>query len=411
MSKLEKSDATNAGSNVGAAPRRNGPRIEGFESKLAQAREKRALVLAARQANAQEDAQPDASDVWNPLNAKANAQDVAPESSWFRQAHAGLAGKAMLVFVGALGLGVGLSFGISAMNEPRDASAAALTANAPAPEVEPPDPAASTAASEVEQLATAAMIAVLEADQPVSEAAAVAPEVEPSDPAAATVAPEVDQPVAVALTVAPDDVLTDVPENALTVDPEKVAFLNKPAEQAPIAISTEMYTALQSPAAVAMGAPVLPDITNVAYLSSAFGVPALPERDEVRAALLSEDAEAAPIPVRARVYLLVPTGIPERRLNAYIAELEVSGFEVARVGRESYRVSTTHLRYYINEVASDAAMVAGELGIEARDFTSIGSSSERIEIYVQGNPLNVETEEQRPDTRVSGRFDRFGQER
>ncbi len=319
-----------------------------LETKLANAREKRARILAARQAEAKRKGKSKKS---QGLSKTEGAEPASVRHQLSERFSFGFAGTVLLVFVGSLGFGFGVSFGASAITGARVL------------------PVASEAS-----------------------AAAAEPGLVPSVAAVSTTA------------------LADTGENTLTVDPEKAAFLIARTDNVAIAVDVESYAALQSPVTVGIEALVLPQINKVVYLSSAFAAPAVPMRDEVRAALPAENLGDAVATIGTPIYLQVPNGISQQRLNAYIAELERSGFGTARIGRVAFRVSKTHLRFYTDDVASDAATVAAGLGIEARDFTSIGSDSQRLEIYVQGRAQNEQGEGPSKEL-VSRVLQRLAQER
>ena len=85
-------------------------------------------------------------------------------------------------------------------------------------------------------------------------------------------------------------------------------------------------------------------------------------------------------------FIHAPDGIPNATLQGYVAALDDAGIDVAEIGRESFRVSATHLRYYSPETAAVAEAVARDLGVEARDFSENAQNAERIEVWVAGRP-------------------------
>lgn len=100
-----------------------------------------------------------------------------------------------------------------------------------------------------------------------------------------------------------------------------------------------------------------------------------------------------------RFYMHVPDGVSRSTLRRFVRRLDAHGVTVAQIGRESFRVSTTHLRFYSSETAAVARSVAAGLGVEARDFTNERLNRERIEIWLAGRPRARETEEEAPDPR------------
>jgi len=97
-----------------------------------------------------------------------------------------------------------------------------------------------------------------------------------------------------------------------------------------------------------------------------------------------------------RVFVHAPDGIPGNELDEYIVELEASGAQVAQIGREPFRVSKTHLRFYGEDAAENARSLARSMDIEARDFSQSASSLDRIEVWVAGPPLQVTKNEPAP---------------
>ena len=97
-----------------------------------------------------------------------------------------------------------------------------------------------------------------------------------------------------------------------------------------------------------------------------------------------------------RVFVHAPDGIPSNELDEYVAEMEASGAQVAQIGREPFRVSQTHLRFYSEDAAENARSLARSLDIDARDFSQTASSSDRIEVWVAGPPMQVTKNE--PET-------------
>lgn len=97
-----------------------------------------------------------------------------------------------------------------------------------------------------------------------------------------------------------------------------------------------------------------------------------------------------------RVFVHAPDGVPQNALDEYVAELNASGARVATIGREPFRVSKTHLRFYSEDNAQNARSLARSLDIEARNFSQSGASLDRIEVWVAGQPLQVTKNEPEP---------------
>ncbi len=108
-----------------------------------------------------------------------------------------------------------------------------------------------------------------------------------------------------------------------------------------------------------------------------------------------------------RVFVHAPDGIPSNELNEYVSELEASGIEVAKIGREPFYVSKTHLRFYSEGNAESARSVARSLDVEARDFSQSASSLDRIEVWVAGRPTDVSKSEPKPSNILQRVFRSF----
>jgi hypothetical protein len=83
-------------------------------------------------------------------------------------------------------------------------------------------------------------------------------------------------------------------------------------------------------------------------------------------------------------FMHVPSGVSSETIRGLVSRLEGNGVKIEKIGRESFRVSTTHLRYYSPETAERAKSVASELGVEARDFSQNVVADHRIEIWIAG---------------------------
>jgi hypothetical protein len=88
----------------------------------------------------------------------------------------------------------------------------------------------------------------------------------------------------------------------------------------------------------------------------------------------------------------VPNGVPRSRINELAGLLDGLSVDIAKIGREGFRVSTTHLRYYSDSTADFAQKLAADLGVEARSFSNTRVDPERVELWVRGWPRQVEPE-------------------
>ncbi len=169
--------------------------------------------------------------------------------------------------------------------------------------------------------------------------------------------------------------------------PQTAAEANMPNSLAD-AITAAVLEAGQMP-----GADVIP---------AAYAVPndATTQSDAIQPApeiaVEAEKAAYVTAPAPVMFYIHAPDGVPDQRLQGYVSQLQNAGVDVAEVGRETFRVSTTHLRYYSPETETIARDVARDLGVEARDFSQNTVNSERIEVWIAGRPKAVtESSEER----------------
>lgn len=179
------------------------------------------------------------------------------------------------------------------------------------------------------------------------------------------------------------------------ISPEPVAAVEAPAVRVVTPAQTAEVSALTT-TPVGLFAPepgqsdvvTLPEISAVQYmradtdLVTTTTLRSLPEVP----GLNGEEAMYGSIAPQLQFFIHAPDGIPNNRLQSYVAELEAAGIAIAEIGRERFRVSTTHLRYYSPETASVAEEVARDLGVEARDFSENALNAERIEVWVAGRP-------------------------
>ena len=307
-----------------------GNSVDSFESRLIEARARREKVLAERAAKSRKSGtKPTA--ISSPEVQKSKAQQagrwVAPFSafqsmivSWNTT---GLAAKAALVFVAAVGFGLGSTF------------AAGILSGSPEPLI-----AANAKANVTPQVSVMEM------------------------------------PTAVASVAAPSATLTDFSPQAVQVHDKLVA---------PVVTSEEAQPILEFSQAILTRAVVKPLDTDT--------LRDLPDRLTLEAdkiASLAKDRQPL------RVFVHAPDGIPSNELNEYVSELEASGVEVSKIGREPFYVSKTHLRFYSKDNAESAKSLARSLDIEARDFSQSASSLDRIEVWVAGRPTYVTRNEPEP---------------
>ncbi len=141
----------------------------------------------------------------------------------------------------------------------------------------------------------------------------------------------------------------------------------------------------------------LPSFSNVSYMR---GDIAQDDAVELRtipivdAPVIQATRKPPETPKPAQFFMHAPDGLSDRQLQRYISNVEGSGAEVVEVGRESFRVSTTHLRYYSPHTAEAAMEVAREMGVEARDFSENVHKNARVEVWVAGRPKSDESDKQ-----------------
>lgn len=118
----------------------------------------------------------------------------------------------------------------------------------------------------------------------------------------------------------------------------------------------------------------------------------VPETDDL---VLSGDLVSSSVSEpKPSFFVHAPESVTDQAMNAYIAQLEDLGYPISRIGRESFRVSATHLRYYSPDSAEIAQSVAASLGVKSRDFSQDSNNSSRIEVWLAGTSLEaLKTEE------------------
>ncbi|WP_300033824.1 hypothetical protein [uncultured Roseobacter sp.] len=193
-----------------------------------------------------------------------------------------------------------------------------------------------------------------------------------------------------------DDPLSPAPvadaAPALTESPDSIQPAQTETPEGPAAdvIPVLMY-GLPAPEPVLPVTGPMPQISDIVYTS----VDLAPDDAQQLRSLAAPDAATDQVwtPVAPPAFFIhAPDGLPQGRLRGYVAELEANGIEVAGIGREAFRVSTTHLRYYSAETADAAMALAEELGVPARDFSQNVQVPGRVEIWLAGRPKLVEPE-------------------
>lgn len=202
--------------------------------------------------------------------------------------------------------------------------------------------------------------------------------------------------------------------NASTADAMEVDIvepeLANGSQSAPVMLAAVMDTAtpvdalaaqyvpdLRTPQTTYDAAPdvVLPKITQIAYVPADEGEPAtvahalplvVPSKPDDADLALAVGQEK-PSTQSVSYYLHAPESVSEQELQEYVAVLDTSGYPVAKIGRERFRVSATHLRFYSAKNAELAQSIASNLGVEAKDFSQESGNSGRIEIWLAGTSL------------------------
>lgn len=205
-----------------------------------------------------------------------------------------------------------------------------------------------------------------------------------------------------------------VPATAAAVPQDAAAITAQPLQAAPdvaavsVAWAAPVWT--DQPSGSTQFSANLPEITAVQYVSATTSALDQSWADSLPSAPALPDTltDAGTLTgLTPRFFVHVPNGVPEGKLQAYIAQVESEGLEVGSIGRESFRVSTTHLRYYSPAVADAAHSAAAALGVEARDFSQSGLQTGRIEIWIAGRPkarANTRTTPDNPIARFFGRL-------
>ncbi|WP_298844813.1 hypothetical protein [uncultured Roseobacter sp.] len=355
-----------------------------WESRLSKARARRAEVLSARTMakTAQTVAKtraPEAAPTVPEAADGAEPGDAAAETN----TELGLrltgkdAARALFVFAGSLGfalgavLGIGILIGVGSTAGSQQSGIAQIQTT-PVPSAEVPANTLQAIATGPEPVPTTRDTASLPTGETVS--ATPAPEAPALQVSVSSL------PAVPALTGAP------LPDDAvLLVDSQKLQPA-RPSDDLPVDVTPVLLTGLVPPEPLKARDTPLPEITQITYMS----VDLTPADAAVMRSLAVPAAVPdtfSPLQPTVPAYFVhAPDGVSTSRLQGYIAQIEASGVAVAGIGRETFRVSSTHLRYYSPEMQEAAASLADDLGVPARDFTGNAIVPGRIEIWVAGRP-------------------------
>lgn len=231
------------------------------------------------------------------------------------------------------------------------------------------------------------------APDPAVEAVALA------DPATGAIAPGVAQPAPDQQPERPSATAPDAPPGslpaleavALPVPPTGPLAADLPdPPAAPVAAA-----ALTDPAA-GTGVPVAPagpqpaprpGTTPVAEAAPVDPVALLDPAAAAEAAAAAAPVEpVVPDPAAFRLRVSAPTSASASEVEAVGTALASAGFPGVATQRVGFTVSRTHLRYYNPEDAAAAQAIAGRLGVEARDFTGYRPkpAAGTIEVWIAG---------------------------
>ena len=186
---------------------------------------------------------------------------------------------------------------------------------------------------------------------------------------------------AVALPAAPAGALVaDLP--AAPVAPAEAAALTDPAVEMGDPAGPQPAPRPGTPLA-AGAAPVDPSVAAAPPDPAAASDPMAPA-DAVAAAAPVAPVVADPAAFRLRVS--APATASAAEVEAVGTVLAGAGFPGVATQRVGFTVSRTHLRYYNPEDAAAAQAIAGRLGVEARDFTGYRPkpAAGTIEVWIAG---------------------------
>ncbi len=414
MAKNKTSDPSETVSKSGGSVQENLPERNDWDRKLSEARAKRAEVLSARaQAQSSQDinveekipgtkvkARPKKSRApkragTGPVTQEGPVLETpTAEISEAARVKFSLSGanalKALFVFCGAVGFGIGTVIGFAILMG---------MGASPSPQNQ-----LVFDAAEIEDSGDMPV----QAELPVQSETLLDAEAPAPETAETTVSLEADEPVAVPVEIFSDDEtkfdLLISPEDLNMAQSEAEAVVPQPEEPAVEVLSSEIVPALPDMLDKDFGfftepdgEANLPNISNVRYMRDD-----VPEMDAVYLRSLPEVEELnlADAPVietgdpKPKFFMHAPDGLSDAQIRRFVAQLAEKGVEVSKIGREGFRVSTTHLRYYSPDNAEVARTVADDLGIPARDFSENAQNPGRIEVWMAGGPKPVEAEEE-----------------
>lgn len=177
---------------------------------------------------------------------------------------------------------------------------------------------------------------------------------------------------------------------------EIVAAALPPPETAPVSfVLTPGPAIFDDPGIVSVPLPgdaaaiTLPALTPAHYGGSAAEPAAVVPMLYLPQSTAVDVAYGAQVEKPLQFFMHAPDGVTNEKVQEFVSTLATTGVDVAEIGRESFRVSTTHLRYYSSDTEAKAQAVAADLGIEARDFSQENSNSARIEIWMSGRPKSA----------------------
>ncbi|MEO9825528.1 MAG: hypothetical protein ABJF50_14010 [Paracoccaceae bacterium] len=119
---------------------------------------------------------------------------------------------------------------------------------------------------------------------------------------------------------------------------------------------------------------------------------------------------ALPKKIELRIALIIPDTATDNAVRAVTTALEKTGFEVAAPRRVSYVIKQTQVRYFHEEDAEPAGLLAEKISGSLRDFTDFAPSPPNglVEVFIAGRAPATPVE-RRPEPRgLAGDLRQFG---
>jgi len=158
-------------------------------------------------------------------------------------------------------------------------------------------------------------------------------------------------------------------------------------------IESGIETGIDASAALPRPSLVAPDPQQLASLPPEIdlsnGIPVRPAPRPTLASTLGLSGEEL---ASINLVLHAPSSIEQDALETQIRRIEETGFTLQKTVRPSFKISKPHLRFYNESDRALTTLIAEEMGIDVRDFSSVNARAGLIEVWLAGQATaEVET--------------------